>query len=224
MSRNFLAGLLAILLLSRAEAADDLVRFPSGNAAWTADISHHGPAAVIANPESYVPRKAKKVEVMQVNGAKRIVITWSDGKVSERWAVANLPVVFEQDPRDPKVVIPVQTGSLGNKITEFEIPYDASAFAWVRPQLLEKADPVKYRNKDCFHYVGTIVYPASPGDDPPPIKAEAWIDSKTLLPVALDSETTLSVFTFQNPPTAPLEIPAVFRQRIARYKAAAGIP
>jgi hypothetical protein len=226
MNRALLAGLLACLLFPEEGNAGNLVEFPAGNAAWTVEIGYRNSPAASANPDSYAPRKALKVEVTQAEGVRRMLIKWSDGKVSERWAIANLPVVFEQDPRDLKVVVPVQAGSLGNQITEFEIPSGASSFAWLKPQLLANEKPMKYRDKDCLHYVGTIAAPAVSGEKaPPPVRAEAWIDSKTLLPVALDSELALCVFTFhERPPAVPLVIPPVFKQRIARYKEAAGIP
>ena len=222
----FLTLVILGLFLLSANAADKLVEFPTGSASWTVDITYHETTSPKDKSDTYVPRRARKVEVTQADDLRRTVITWSDGKVSERWTIQGLPVIFEQDPRDANVVFPTQTGSLMNRMTEFDIPSTAAAFSWLKPDLRAKEEPVQYRDKECYHYSGNLMYPAPrEGGAPAAVKAEAWIDSKTLLPVALDSEIALCVFTFQErPSTTPLDIPPVFQQRIKSYKEAMGIP
>ncbi len=201
-----------------AIAAEDLVKFPDGNAAWTVDVTY-------LKTSPAVPEKANKVRVTQVGNMKRIEIAWSDGKTTERWAVPKLPVVFESDPRNGSVV-PVESGSLRNKLFEFNLAYDQSAFDWINPQVLKKKEPVSYRGKKCFHYQGTVRFSIVILNNPEPQSVrQAWIDSETLLPVAVDTGTALCVFTFEKePPTGPLVCPPKFIEAIAYYKKVMGLP
>jgi hypothetical protein len=57
-----------------------------------------------------------------------------------------------------------------------------------------------------------------------PVKREAWIDSTTLLPVALNTGDSFCVFTYLPPPTGPLNVPDNFQKAIANYKHVMGYP
>jgi hypothetical protein len=207
-----MGGLLAILNLN---ARADLFVFPTADAAWTVDITQ----------ESSTPARGaylKHVEVTQVDKLKKIHLDWSDGTSSEKWTIPGLPVTFVQNPRTG-TVWPQQNGSAMQTSSNFGLTYDSFAFAWIKPENLQEKTPISYQGKQCFHYIGSTTY-ALPGSKPSDEdKREAWIDAKTLYPVALDTGSSLTTFTFQDkPPTGPLTPPPEFEKEIAYYKAVMG--
>jgi len=235
MNRVSLVFLLAVFLIRGGAArAEELVRFPEGNAAWTVEITHLNAAGEALPPEEEgaaaaprnapAPRKARKIEVIQMNGIRRERIFWTHGKTSERWKVPSLPVVFVEDPGAGNVA-PVELAGMGEKLSHLDLPADLSAFSWMRPEFLQEK-PVHYRGRNCLHFEGFIPLPKilENSPEPPPIKAEAWVDPQTLLPVARKTDTSLCVFTFATePPVGPLEIPAKFKAKIDYYKLVMGV-
>ena len=137
-------------------------------------------------------------------------------------------MIFTEYPNG--IVFPVGNGEMERKSDEFNMPVTASAFSWIAPASLKEKDPVNYKGQLCYHYVGTVNSPATPRDhvSGPGVsltaKREAWINSKTLLPVGINTETSHCIFTFQQPPAGPLDMPAKFQQGIANYKHVMGLP
>jgi hypothetical protein len=223
---------LGCLGLLAAARADELVKFPTGDAAWTVDVTYTAAPAGTPIP---TPRpgaspavvateanKPKKIEVTQIRGVAKVHITWLHGPPTERWALPTLSIVLEDDPRNDSV-FPVKSGSRGEKITEFDLAYGPPAFTWLDPKDLVGDGPINYLGKKCFHYEGSVLSPAMMGPSKP-LKRMAWIDSATLLPVALGTDTSLSVFTFGSSPSGPLVLPPKFQAELDRYKAIMGFP
>jgi len=222
-----------LLFLNFAARAGDLVQFPTGNAAWTVETTYPTAATPSPSPEGTPGQKTptgmkpQKIEITQVDNLKRILITWIDGKTSQRWTVPNLNVIFETLPRDENVVTPIPPGCFLEQLNEFNMPYDSFGFNWIKPQYLKEKDPISYLGKSCFHYKGAVpvptVDPIHPTDGPASTDWEAWIESKTLLPVAINTGTSLCIFTFQTkPPVGPLVPPAKFKKEIDYYIAVMG--
>ena len=220
MNRTYVAALIVgCLIVTGIASADPLVQFPTGNAAWTVDITYPrsndaatppplpGRTNAGATPSAIADRKPKRIEIAQFNNQKRIRITWTDGRTTEQWTIPNLPVVFKEYPNG--IVFPVGNGDMERKFDDINMPVTPSAFSWITPAFLKEKDPVSYQGQLCYHYVSTW---------------QAWIDSKTLLPVGLNTETARCVFTFQQPPVAPLEMPLKIQQGIANYKHVMGFP
>jgi hypothetical protein len=228
MGRLYFAAFIPACLLFTHVASAQLVQFPAGNAAWTLVFTYSDDAATQPpqSPAQKPPatRKARKIDVTRAGNLQRVLITWTDGKTSERWTVPDLPAVFEEDPRNGNVGS-IQSGSREEKITEFTLTYDSSAFDWIKPEFLQEKDPVSYRGKQCFHYKGSVPM-VSMGVEAKPITflKEAWIDSKTLLPLALATDgASICVFTFQpTPPSGSLAPPPKFASEIAYYKRVTG--
>jgi hypothetical protein len=227
MNAFYAALVLGCLVLTNIASGDPLVQFPTGSAAWTVAITYPKSKDASA-PKAMAGNRAKKIEITQVDDLKRVRITWTKGQCTEQWTVRNLPVVFKEFPNGD--VFPVKNGDMETQSDDFNMPCDLSAFSWVTPASLKEKDPVKHQGQLCYHYVGTVNAPAmrqNRNAEPEVLttaKREAWINSTTLRPVALDTETSRSVFTFQQPPTAPLEMPAKFQQGIASYKHIMGFP
>jgi hypothetical protein len=212
--------IVSLLPLSFSDASADLVSFPTGDAAWTVDVtpdntpSSSAPAA----PGTQSIRQVKRAEVTQLGDVKRIVITWSDGKTTEKWSIPKLPVTFEEDPRNG-VVTPFLNGGPTILSDNFYLTYDSFAFDWISPQALKEKDPIYYQGKQCFHYEASVPAPMQKFA----LKKEAWIDATTLLPVALDNGNSLSIFKFQEkPPTGPLTMPPAFEHAVSYYKLTMG--
>lgn len=217
MNKRFLLflALIAIFRPVLGAPGDPAFVFPKGNAAWTVDIAS----------ESKTLRPVR-VEVTQVDDLKRTRISWSDGSTSEKWNVPGLPVTFHQDPKN-KAVKARQSGSSMDAVMRFGETYDSFAFEWIRPEFLKEKEPISYNGVRCYHYVGTSSFMNSDEKIPAVIKKEAWIDEKTLLPVALvtgeGEGSTTTIFKFQtNPPTGPLSPPREFSEAINYYKAVMG--
>jgi hypothetical protein len=197
--------------VSPANAAG-LVSFPTGDASWTVNVNASGSSK--GAPTTYV----QKAQVTQLNNVKRIELTWSDGKTTEKWSVPKLPVEFEEDPRDGRVNT-FSNGSMHENLTKFFLTYDSFAFDWVNDSTLKEKSPISYQGKQCYHFLSS----ATAQDSGISFKREAWIDATTLLPVAFDNGVSLSTYTFSpRPPVGPLEFPPAFKTAIHYYKITMG--
>ena len=210
-----------IILSSRMALCQAPFVFPQGDAAWTVDMQSGSSGGGSTQPQ------IQHAEVTQLNHLKRVHLVWDDGKTTEKWMIPGLPVVFVQDPQTGKVR-PKQDGGPEQLLENFLNNYDEAAFSWVTPASLKEKDPIDYGGKQCFHYVGEVVIPNmtrnEPGDHSQHMR-EAWIDAKTLLPVALNNGQSTSTFKFQDkPPTGPLLPPPAFKKEIAYYKGVMGYP
>jgi hypothetical protein len=203
-----------LFFMSLAGIADS-VAFPAGDAAWTVSFAPSSAPARNAGVSSKAP---SQVEVTQIKKIRRVLITWNDGSTTQQWAIPPLPVNFEEDPRTG-AIDPNQSGSSSEGAIKFTCPYDLSAFSWVSPSTLKEKDPVDYEGKRCFHYRGQDqAYPGGPVE-----MREAWIDSVTLQPIALQAGNILATFTFaKKPPVGPLDIPPKFKKEIDYYKVVMG--
>lgn len=178
--------------------ADPLVQFPSGSAAWTINVadSHNKSSASMGSSD------LAKVDVTQNDRFRCSLITFRNGKSRASWDVPGSNIILTEDSRGTPFITP--------PTRYFSIPFLPSAFSWLSSDLLQGKDPINYQNKLCFHYKG----PAG----------EAWIDSKTLLPVALDNGVVLASFTFQPIPTTPLILPPKFKEVLDGYQKFMGKP
>ena len=228
MNKNlFLFFVLGAFSLGSLGASADFVTFPTEDASWTVDITNHPSAASASAPGTAKngppPAYPTHVAVTQKGKLKRIQITWSDGKKTERWVISGLPVTFNEDPRNGQVR-PIQNGSFHEKLSNLSFSYDTFAFNWITADSLQGKDPVSYQGKQCFHYLGTAGIAMDDFRDSQS-KREAWIDSKTGLPVALDTGDAISTYTFSDkPPTDPLVPPPAFAKEFIYYKAVLGVP
>ena len=184
---------------SLGASANGLVQFPSGPAAWTIDVTD---STKNTGSQKLGNSAIQKVEVAQNERFSRHVVTYFSGDSRMVWGVTGTNLVMTEDPKGTAFLTPVTK--------YFFIPYLPSVFDWLSPTLLQEKDPITYHGKMCFHYKGP--------------QAEAWIDSKTLLPVALDDGTGLSTFTFHGPPDQPLVLPPKYKTVLDAYIGFMGVP
>jgi len=209
-----LAGLISLPL---PVFADDLFVFPSGNCAWTVKMGVYKAADDGSAPSEMPPAPTGannlapvQVDVTQVDNYKRIRITTASGKTTEEWTLPNMPVVFKEDPRNG-AVFPSRLTSMEMQDERASMFIDATSFSWLNPTYLKEKTAVQCLGKSCFHYVN------------PATQAEAWIEAKTLLPVALHQDFRFFAFSFPaDPPTGPLVPPEKIQKEINYYKLVMG--
>ncbi|MFA7344111.1 MAG: hypothetical protein WC003_07385 [Terrimicrobiaceae bacterium] len=208
-----------------AFAAADLVKFPDGPAAWTVKVGPLPSSGAASSPTVSANRTdIVKIEVVQDDEKRRSVVTWSNGKSRETWSIPRLNLTLAEDPSGTAFFS-----------QDHSIPLGPSDFAWLKPGFLQKATPVDYAGRKCFHYRGAVDImlgtdgAPGPGQNPESdgilrsVKREAWIDSATLLPVALDDGVVLGVFTFQQAP-GPLTFPPGLKRLLDNKKKVMGWP
>ena len=201
--------------------ANDSISFPTGPAAWTIEMSD--------SPNNKAPSKTgsriTKIEVTQNDQFRHSLITYSNNQTKEFWSIVGTDLFLTEYSNGVVALNPT------NKF--FFVPFAPSSFDWVQPGLLQGKDPIDYQGKQCFHYKGSMGWSpstgapgmtAAVGGEPMTIIGEAWVDSKTLLPVAFDDGQMLAVFTFLPPPTTPLVAPAKYLDLYEKYKTVNGIP
>ena len=89
----FLLGATLSCLAQNAQDAPpgNPTQFPSGDAAWTIDITQKNPGG--ATPAA--TGRMQKVDIALLGDIQRIIITWVDGKTTERWHYNSLKVTFD---------------------------------------------------------------------------------------------------------------------------------
>lgn len=238
MNKLYVAILAAgVFALGSGASFAQAVQFPTGDAAWTVEIKYprdanpqssstdasHGPSA--GNQQQGAVRKATKVDVVQLHKIRVIRITWNSGPATEEWTVPGLPAVFKEDANGE--VGEVTPNGLEMQSEMSDMAYDGNAFAWVTPDLLQSQTPVTFQGKQCLYYA-----PAAPSQAPhtdrhsvraPSSSGQAaWVDSKTMLPVALNTGRVLCIFTFLPTPSGELRPPQKFMDEITYYKTSMG--
>jgi hypothetical protein len=202
-----------------------LVQFPKGPAEWTVAIvpgysNGHPPyPAPSTSPELQI----KKIDITKVDGVSRALLTWGDGRTTERWGYDqyHFMILTETYNGQPTFAsdLDIQPGGA------YYVGFDASSFAWLEPKCLK--DTVVYQHKKCYHYQGTVPIQVFKFSNTNRVVAgidlfcEAWIDQDTLLPVALYDGSMLGVFTFHDPPTTPVTPPPKVQAALQHFIAAA---
>lgn len=211
-------GVFAILFCALAATmfAESLVKFPTGPSSWTVNCggkSENGTDSSIAETKRGFP--LKRIDVAQNDTTRRSIIHWASGKSRELWSLSNMDVVLTEDPSGSTLVS-------GNTLLHGD-PFSPSSFDWIKASTRADDKVVTYEGKACNHYKGFVVIPNPTGEGPPEtIPVEAWIDAKTLLPVALKKGDTLGIFSFGDPPSN-LDMPERFRSRLEYYKITMGM-
>jgi len=212
------SAVLGMFLFLNLEAGADLVIFPTGPAAWMINVTP-SQASAGATTASSAQNHIVEIDVTQDNEKRRSLITWSDGKTTERWAIPRMNLILAEDSNGQ--AFSLLSGALGAQI--LAVPFTPSSFSWISPEYLLEKDPVNYQGKPCFHYRSNQHDVQPNGKNGRTVTEEAWIDSGTLLPVALDDGTNLGIFTFKKDPPPPLTMQAKFQDAFRRAEEAMGI-
>ncbi len=218
MNNACLAGTCLILgLFPFDKGAGDLVKFPTGLAAWRVEITPMSSGNAGATTGAHIV----KIDVVQDDEKRRNLVTWSQGSVMEQWEIYRYNLILRKDPMDHAFA----TSGVGDSTDGGAISHSPASFRWLASEFLQEKTPIDYKGRKCFHYKGTIERSVLNGvkDDTAMLAMEAWIDSKTLLPVAYEDGTGLGTFIFLKPPSAELQLPAPFQKVLDGAKAGMGV-
>jgi len=185
-------------------AAEPLVKFPIGDAAWSVAVSPSDSQA--PSPAPALALRYTNVIVTRIGGLRRDVVQWEGGVSTETWWNLNPELVMCQDARINEIVAmsPEDAGP--------QMRLDESVFRWIAPENL--AGEESKDSHPCFVYRGVL----KTGSEGEGLKLRVWIDKTTLLPVALDDGLANYQFTFLNPPAEPLLLPPEFNARLERFR------
>jgi len=189
-------------------------QFPGGDAAWVVELTPSG-----GGKDSAI----KKVQVTKSGAVARYVITWSSGKITERWRFSSAHMTVDQNPTSGSAIVILDSNLLFNLSMPSIDGVEATAFDWINRPFYKDTVPYEGSKTPCYHYAGMVsnmhLNPRPPPEliPYPPTMHEAWIDKKTLLPVAIDDGYNLAIFTFLPPPTEPLVPPQVISSEATRY-------
>ncbi|MEZ0297956.1 MAG: hypothetical protein ACAI35_16030 [Candidatus Methylacidiphilales bacterium] len=191
------------------ENADWVMRIlPAKEAATTPEIPAPAPAAA-ENGDSTTSDDVTEIHMTKVGDLQRAVVLRKDGTSTEYYHLKNFNLTPASD-RSGKVMVVQQNAALP------PYPCFAKGFfgvAWIRPENF--AGVATYKEKKCFYYKGQQANPLVKEKDLPADAAgkaaaaqpaEAWVDCKTQLPVAVKIDNELVEFV-HNPAAKQLELP-----------------
>ena len=181
-----------VLLRAETLAAPDVIIPPY--AAWTVDITYRDTGQT---PSAKTPAQPKRtrIEATRTGDITRYYTTWTNGRTTEDWTTSLF--VFWQNETSGQAVIVRQDDPAAHYS-----PVDQSCFGWMHSGQF-KIDREGYQGKDCIHVRSD--------------NTQAWVETKTQLPVAFDDSAALYYFSFQKPPTAPLSLPPKYQALLDRY-------
>ncbi len=220
---SFLHLTLALALLSNVTLADDLFKMPPNPSAWTVNITYPDSSSSPTTSPAAKPTQTgidliQKIEIEQDGAKTRSVLYWASGKTIERWTLAGM--LLSED--DHGQVYMLRSDLVGQAV--FHVPFTLpTSLDWIKPELQQGKGTVSYNGTDCYYYKGAVaMFSVDPMHHMPPTKVQAWIDSKTDLPVAIDDGAGLGTFTFSKMPPPPLVLPAKFQKAIEDYEKYSG--
>jgi len=221
MSRTLCFHLFAGILFSGAPplAANPLVTFPSGDFTCTVAVTPHEiPKPDPAHPERRYSPVLKTVTITRVGTIRRDTSSWSDGKVSVLWDLADMKLALQESRNSGKDVYLLR-GYLRDRACPRLLHFDDKSVSWITVKANKEQSE---GGEKPSHYRATVVVQEAEGDTPAVSATyQAWIDPKTLLPQKFDDGEALYVLTFsKEPPIGPLVIPANIQHEIDRYQAA----
>ena len=150
-------------------------------------------------PGNHHPRRVLKVEGGLDGALRREVRHWSDGEITECWALKKITLYDEPGIGCVLMLDPaVFTG-------EYGIPDRFPEFAWVSQETMQADGKGTYKGRKAIHYKA--------GD------GEAWIDPETRLPIALRARGTLREYQFSGEPPPRLTLPSRFQAFLKELEA-----
>lgn len=203
--------LLATPLL-RAQTNQPTVAFPTGNAAWTVNITYHDKGT-----GSSTQPNPMTVEAVRADEIIHYHTIWTNNRSTDDWLTKDF--IFFQD---------VNTGHIspmqkGGSVFEY-YGYDNARFDWVNSG--EVVSPREsYQGKICLHVrKGRREEPNTDARSQSSPIMQAWIDSQTHLPVAFDDGHALYAYTFLPAPKDPLVLPQSYQDLKDRFTKARSEP
>lgn len=208
---KYLFPLLGLLLLPATTGAQELVRFPLGDASWSVQLVHKEKkenTSAEKDPANQ-PLRCAQIVARRVSDYRRDAVTWTDGSQTETWWTSSPAMVFFEDPRINELVVASGNDIYGSML------YDESLFKWITAA--NKVGEERLNGKSCIVYQGMAL---ANGEVNSGVPTRVWVDKETLLPVATDDGQTLANFNFDVPPAALPALPAKIAKLLERQRTA----
>jgi hypothetical protein len=205
---------IASISLNSSAFADPLVALPASSIACSVDLT------ASASPSGAPPAptgRIKHIEITRDGDLQRDIVTWSDGSSSETWRIFDVRLLVADNKASANSVnVYALDSSQAAGFTPRILALNLRSFSWISPGRL-----VGKENKDgkeVFRYRAPVLVPGFlPRDPPRQVIYQAWIDAKTLIPVALDDSDDTYKLAFSAPPTEPLILPERFKKIVDYY-------
>ena len=207
---------LAWLLLCPPLLADPLVVFPQGDFSCSVQVTPHEipPKPDPAHPEIKYAPVPRAMAITQVGKIRCDYIVWSDNSISQLWSLPDQGVSLSQA-NDAQKSVHLLRGLMRDLAIPWLLRFDARSVSWITDDALVKGSAPGA----ILHYQATLVMPnALTVTKPPTVTYQAWIDPKTLLPVAMDDGSALYALKFSNAPAGPLVMPANLQAELQLWK------
>jgi hypothetical protein len=210
-------------LISPLLNADPAVVIPAGDLACSVVITNHAgsPPPDGTNPAP-PPAKTSTVRpmmtaatIVRVGRMQQDTFTWSNGTTSESWTLLDTGLTLLEDPTGPaKSIYELPRGSAVRKVLSPPVlALDAASLDWINSSHL--TGKTAHDGKPAIHYQAIeALYNFVP---PKSVLYQAWIDPKTLAPLAFDDGDRLYELTFSAPPAQPLVLPDRFKKDLNEY-------
>lgn len=196
--------------------APPFVKNAPSRAAWTIDYGSDRADAEPRSDSSPVRQKARqvvRVEVRKVDGTRQETTTWSDGGSSETWFYKNWILLSRPDFPDIQVM---DRSHLNEAVVKTQPDYAKGDFpnlSWITGEKFAGARTVREHRCNIFQDG------SGPEAGGQVNQIEAAIDSTSGLPVQIRNGAVTQVYSYQESPPSPLELPPRFAAALARYQA-----
>jgi len=224
------------------------VFLPEGNMSCSVEVTPSKPTVDSAKPQKTkainetnavadkipLPRLGmKSIEITRVGKLRRDSITWWDGHTSETWYLLDVGLILVEQAH---IIQEVRTSTQGqdrNGLVPKLLDLDQASLSWIKPENYKGEESLN--GKKNYHYRTVITIPGPPMSDPKTGKEipgepihliyQAWLNPKTLQPIALDDGDQNYTLTFSStPPTEHLELPERFKKDLQEYRNAHIVP
>ena len=215
MSRLFLWLLFltggALEIVAAQEKAAEQVVFPKGAASWTVTVTDPSNVVTHSSEEaSRRPSMVTRIETLQTLSCRRDLFTWSDGRTSQVWRMADCVLHKGMEGDD----IYVGKGE-GPPLDSEEVLFTQGTFAWAALTTPERGR--KYNGKPILDFKRETA-DSGPGGGVLPY--EIYADPYTLAPIAFIEGGRLYEFAFASAPASDLAIPDLFAKALKQIRIA----
>ena len=200
--------------------ADSLVNLPTGTMSCTVTATAHFNEAPADAPPGQPPPKVRiaetAVQVDRTGNLQRSVATWNDGNTVESWMHLDSGMTQVERFRGQTILdLPKNSGArVGIPLLDFT----PESVAWISPHTRTAKVPIDFNGKPAMHYQTVVEIPQEGSLPPIRLTYQAWIDPKTLVPLAYDDGDYLYLLTFaKTAPTEPLVLPDRFKRDLQGY-------
>jgi len=171
---------------------------PPINAAWKVTVA---PLKAAQSPTPANAQKAiRQIEIIKVDKTRRTVVSYSDGAKIEMWFFDGLDIFPASD--GSLLVLDPRNNDLAPSFEGYD---HFGAFQWLDAPFF--VGTVTIGDRVCNHFKRST----NNGDQ------EAWVDANTKLPVCLVEGNTRKLYTFGDPPIAPLQMPPGYQSAFDAY-------